>query len=191
MSPSKNVVSCIKGINPALPRLQIYSCRLPAREQFYRKTKFSLLKSINEVIVWMMMYAIPLLIVHAMYFQGIGIKGKEMALVWHEKASRTALQTTNTHSFGTDTNTWRFRPLCTSLPKVNLYITVIGGNFWKYLNGEFVFHVTIKIHYYFIVCRIPFLQEDVHLQSFTEQYFISNKLFYEKWVKFKMQNLPI
>ena len=24
---------------------------------------------------------------------GIGIKGKEMALVWHEKASRTALQT--------------------------------------------------------------------------------------------------
>jgi len=25
--------------------------------------------------------------------QGIGIKGKEMALVWHEKASRTALQT--------------------------------------------------------------------------------------------------
>jgi len=25
--------------------------------------------------------------------QGIGIKGKEMAVVWHEKASRTALQT--------------------------------------------------------------------------------------------------
>ena len=25
--------------------------------------------------------------------QGIGIKGKEMALVWHEKARRTALQT--------------------------------------------------------------------------------------------------
>ena len=25
--------------------------------------------------------------------QGIGIRGKEMALVWHEKASRTALQT--------------------------------------------------------------------------------------------------
>jgi len=25
------------------------------------------------------------------YTQGIGIKGKEMALVWHEKASRTAL----------------------------------------------------------------------------------------------------
>ena len=25
--------------------------------------------------------------------QGIGIKGKEMALVWHEKASRTVLQT--------------------------------------------------------------------------------------------------
>ena len=41
--------------------------------------------------------------------QGIGIKGKEMALVWHEKASRTALQTwfgkPYTHSFGTDTHT--------------------------------------------------------------------------------------
>ena len=28
------------------------------------------------------------------------------------------------------------------LPMVNLYITVLGGDFWKYLNGEFVFHVT-------------------------------------------------
>ena len=28
-------------------------------------------------------------------FQGIGIKGREMALVWHEKASRTALQTSS------------------------------------------------------------------------------------------------
>ena len=27
--------------------------------------------------------------------QGIGIKGKEMVLVWHEKASRTALQTSS------------------------------------------------------------------------------------------------
>ena len=27
--------------------------------------------------------------------QGIGIKGKEMALVWHEKANRTALQTSS------------------------------------------------------------------------------------------------
>jgi len=27
--------------------------------------------------------------------QGMGIKGKEMALVWHEKASRTALQTSS------------------------------------------------------------------------------------------------
>ena len=27
--------------------------------------------------------------------QGIGMKGKEMALVWHEKASRTALQTSS------------------------------------------------------------------------------------------------
>ena len=28
-------------------------------------------------------------------YQGIGIKGKEFALVWHEKASRTALQTSS------------------------------------------------------------------------------------------------
>ena len=45
--------------------------------------------------------------------QGTRIKGREMALVWHEKASRTALQTSSvshthtllvqTHSFGTDT----------------------------------------------------------------------------------------
>ena len=27
--------------------------------------------------------------------QGIGIKGKEMALVWHKKASRTALKTSS------------------------------------------------------------------------------------------------
>jgi len=27
--------------------------------------------------------------------QGIGIKGNEMALAWHEKASRTALQTSS------------------------------------------------------------------------------------------------
>ena len=27
--------------------------------------------------------------------QGRGIKGREMALVWHEKASRTALQTSS------------------------------------------------------------------------------------------------
>ena len=66
-----------------------------------------------------------------------------------------------------------------------------GGDFWKYLNGEFVFHVTIKIHYSFIVCRISFSQEDVHLQSFTEQYFIVNELFWENWVKFKIQNLHI
>ena len=41
------------------------------------------------------------------FIQGIGIKGREMALVWHEKASCTALQTSsvlhNAHSFGTDT----------------------------------------------------------------------------------------
>ena len=29
------------------------------------------------------------------YRQGIGIKGRAMALVWHEKASRTALQTSS------------------------------------------------------------------------------------------------
>ena len=28
-------------------------------------------------------------------YQGIRIKGREMALVWHEKASRTALQTSS------------------------------------------------------------------------------------------------
>ena len=60
--------------------------------------------------------------------------------------------------------------MCTSLPKVNLYITVLRGDFWKYLYGEFVFHVTIQIRYSFIVCRILFLQEDVHLQSFTEHF---------------------
>ena len=72
-----------------------------------------------------------------------------------------------------------------------LYITVLGGDFWKYLNGEFFFHLTIEILSSFIVCRITLLQEDVLLQSFTEQYFIFNKLFYENWVKFKIQNLPI
>ena len=38
--------------------------------------------------------------------QGIGIRWKEMAPVWHEKASGTALQTSSvnlTHTFGTDT----------------------------------------------------------------------------------------
>ena len=29
------------------------------------------------------------------YIQGIGIKGKKMALVWHEEVSRTALQTSS------------------------------------------------------------------------------------------------
>ena len=66
--------------------------------------------------------------------------------------------------------------------KVNLYITGLGGDFWKYLIGEFIFRVTIKIHYSFIVCRIPFSQEDKLLLSFTEQYFIVNKLFRENWV---------
>ena len=50
---------------------------------------------------------------------------------------------------------------------------VLGGD----LNGEFVFPVTIKIHYSFIVCRIPFSQEDVLLQSLTEQYFIAYLMF--------------
>ena len=38
--------------------------------------------------------------------QGIGLKGKKMVLVWHEKASRTALQTSTVtlhNSSGTDT----------------------------------------------------------------------------------------
>ena len=66
-----------------------------------------------------------------------------------------------------------------SLQKVNPYNKVLGGDFWKYmyLNGEFVFHETIKIHNSFIVCRIPFSQENKLLQSFTVQYFIVNKLF--------------
>ena len=45
------------------------------------------------------------------------------------------------------------------------YVTVIGGVFRKYLNGEFVFHVSIKIHYSFIVCRITFSQEDVFYRA--------------------------
>ena len=53
------------------------------------------------------------------------------------------------------------RSICTLL---------LGGDILKYLNGEFVFHVTIKIHYFFIMCRITFSQEDVLLQSLTEQY---------------------
>ena len=82
-----------------------------------------------------------------------------------------------------------YRP-CTSLSKVNLYITVLGGDFWKYLNGEFVFYVTIKIHYSFNVCRITFSQEDVHLQSFTEQYLIVNKTVQRKLSKIQDTNPP-
>ena len=40
--------------------------------------------------------------------QGIRIKGREMALVWHEKASRTALQTDSllhTHTLLVQTHT--------------------------------------------------------------------------------------
>ena len=39
--------------------------------------------------------------------QGIGIKGKEMALVWHEKASNcfaNGFLITDAHSFGTETH---------------------------------------------------------------------------------------
>ena len=79
-----------------------------------------------------------------------------------------------------------YRP-CTLLSKVNQYITV----FLEIFRWRFVFHVTIKIHYSFIVCRIPFSQEDKLLQSFTEQYFIVNKLFWENWVKCKIQNLHL
>ena len=42
-----------------------------------------------------------------MYTQGNGIKGKEMTLVWHEKASRIALQTSLvnlTHTLLAQTN---------------------------------------------------------------------------------------
>ena len=42
-------------------------------------------------------------------YQGIGIKGKEIALVWHEKASPTALQTSTvnfTHTLLVQTNTY-------------------------------------------------------------------------------------
>ena len=42
------------------------------------------------------------------------------------------------------------------------------GDFWKYLNGEFVVIATIKIHYSFIVCRITFSQEDVLLYSLLQ-----------------------
>ena len=56
-------------------------------------------------------------------------------------------------------------------------VIVLGGDFEKYLNWEFVSYVTIKIHYSFIVCKIPFSQEDKLLQAFTEQYFIVNELF--------------
>ena len=52
----------------------------------------------------------------------------------------------------------------------SVYYSTRGVISWKYLNGKFVFHLTIKIHYSFIVCRIPFSLEDVHLQSFIEQY---------------------
>ena len=67
----------------------------------------------------------------------------------------------------------------------------LGVIFKNILLGEFFLHLTIEIHYTFIVCRITFSQKDVILQSFTEQYFIVNKRFWENWVKFKIQNLPI
>ena len=72
----------------------------------------------------------------------------------------------------------------------SLYYSTRGG-FLKIFKWRFVFHVTIKIHYFFIVCRITFSQEDIQLQSFTEQYFIVNKWFWENRVNFKIQNLPI
>ena len=37
------------------------------------------------------------------FFQGIGIKGKEMALDWHEKAFADKFGKPYTHSSGTDT----------------------------------------------------------------------------------------
>ena len=71
-----------------------------------------------------------------------------------------------------------YRPR-TLLPQVNLYITALGGDFWKHLNGEFAVNVTIKIHFSFIVWKITFSQEDALLQSFTKKYFIVNKRFWE------------
>ena len=50
----------------------------------------------------------PVFLVQTVLYQGIGIKGKEMALVWHEKASRTALQTSSvnfTHTLLVQTHT--------------------------------------------------------------------------------------
>ena len=59
------------------------------------------------------------------------------------------------------------------------HITVLGDEFWKYLKGEFVFYITVKIHDSFIVCRITFSQEDAHLQSFTEQQNLPIHLYFE------------
>jgi len=61
------------------------------------------------------------------------------------------------------------------------------GDFWKYLNREFIFHLTIKIHNTFIVCRITFFTGGLILsKSFIKQYFIVNKRFWENWEKFKI-----
>ena len=65
------------------------------------------------------------------------------------------------------------------------------GWFLKILKWRICFQWTIQIQYSFIVCRITFWQEELLLQSSTEQYFIVNKLFWVIWVKFKVQNLPI
>ena len=40
------------------------------------------------------------------------------------------------------------------------------------------------------MCRVLFSQEDVHLHPYAEQYFIVNKLFWESWVKFKINTSP-
>ena len=65
-----------------------------------------------------------------------------------------------------------------SLPKVNLYSTVLGDDFWKYLNGEFVFYVTIKIHYLLLYRMQDYIFTGRRTFTFfTEQYFIVNKRF--------------
>ena len=81
-----------------------------------------------------------------------------------------------------------YRPR-TLLPQVNLYITALGGDFWKYLNGEFAVNVTIKIHFSFIVWKITFSQEDA-LYSLLQRNISSLINGSDKTVKFKIQNLP-
>ena len=49
----------------------------------------------TKQIVFLVTFRITYLAKWVCLHQGITIKGREMALVWHEKASRTALQTSS------------------------------------------------------------------------------------------------